>query len=196
MSFISLRTLVLPSPSLDIEVNKRIGKATSTLADLPTQVWTNPKLTVKTKMCVISTLLYDSETWTTYGRQERRLNTSHLRSNLHILGISWQDRVSNTAVPSRTGLPSMHTLLSQQRLRWLGHIHFMEGGHIPKDIHNGELASGKRTTGSPQLCYKDVCMRDMKLLDIVMESRERFAADHMRWRSILNQHLKTAENKL
>ena len=61
-----------------------------TLARLTTRVWTNPKLTRRMKMavystCVISTLLYASETWTTYAKQERRLNTFHMRSLRHIL---------------------------------------------------------------------------------------------------------------
>ena len=85
--------------SLDAEINKRIGKAASTLVRLIARAWTNPKLSVKTKMavynaCVVSTLLYGRETWTAYAGQERRLNTCHLRSIRRILGISWQDKVT------------------------------------------------------------------------------------------------------
>lgn len=36
--------------SLETEIKKRIGKAAKTLARLTTRLWTNPKLTVKTKM--------------------------------------------------------------------------------------------------------------------------------------------------
>ncbi|XP_047498532.1 uncharacterized protein LOC125045370 [Penaeus chinensis] len=96
--------------------------------------------------CVISTLLYGSETWTTYARQERHLNTIQMRSIHHILGISWQDKVSNSEVLSCTGLPSMFTLLRQRRLRWLGHFHHMSDGRIPKDLLYGVLASGRRPT--------------------------------------------------
>ena len=109
--------------------------------------------------CVISTLLYGSETWTTYARQERRLNTFHLRSIRRILGISWQDKVSNVEVLSCASLPSMYTLLKQRRLRWLGHVHRMNDGRIPKDILYGELCSGKKSAGRPQLRYKDVCKK-------------------------------------
>ena len=133
--------------SLDTETDKRIGKAATTLTRLASLVRTNPKLTVKTKMvlynaCVVSTLMYDSETWTTYARREKSLNSFHLRSIRRILGITWQDRVSNTEVLSRANLPSMFTLLRQRRLRWLGHVYRMEDGRIPKDILYGKLASG------------------------------------------------------
>ena len=196
--FTYLGSTITDNLSVDAEIDKRIGKAASTLARLTARVWSSPKLSVKTKMavynaCVISTLLYGSETWTMYAGQERRLNSFHLRS---ILVISWQDKVTNADVLSRAGLPTMYTLLRQCRLRWLGHVRRMEDGRIPKDILYGELALGRRTTGRPHLRYKDVCIRDMKAVDIDTMSWEGFAADRTEWRSALKQHLETEEEKL
>ena len=149
-----------------------IGKAASTLARRTVRVLTSPKLSVKANMvvyiaCVISTLLYGGETWTIlYARQESRFNTFHLRSIRRILGIYWLDKLTNADVLYRAGLPRMYTLLRQRRLRWLGHVRRMENGRIPKDILYGELALGRRTTGHPHLRYIDVCVRDMKAVDI------------------------------
>ena len=75
-------------------MDKRIGKAASTMARLINKVWKNPDLTLKTKMavykaCVLSILLYSSEAWTTYARHEKRLNVFHLRNIRRILCISW-----------------------------------------------------------------------------------------------------------
>ena len=186
--------------SLDAEIHKRIGKAASTLARLTVLVWTSPNLSVKTIMavynaCVTSTLLYGSETGTTCA-QERRLNSFHLRSIHRILVISWQDKVANADVLSRAGLPTMYTLLRQRRLRWLGHVRRMEDGRIPQDILYDELALGRRTTGRPNLRYKDVCVRDMKAVDIDTISWEGLAAHRTKWTSALRQHLKTGEHKL
>ena len=77
-------------------------------------------------------------------------------------------------------------------MRWLGHFQIMEDGLFPKDILYGKMASDRRTTGHPQMRYKDVFKRDMKAL----ESWEGLAADRRRWRSNLNQHLKTGEEKM
>ncbi|XP_036407648.1 uncharacterized protein LOC118793535 [Megalops cyprinoides] len=175
--FTYLGSTITDNLSLDTQIDKRIGKAAITLARLTTRVWNNPKLTVKTKMavydtCVISTLLYGNESWTTYARQERRLNTFHLRGIRHILGISWQDGVPNAEVLSRADPASMFTLLRQRRLGWLGHVHCMEDGRIPKDILYGELASGTRTNGRPKLRYKDVSKRDMKPLESICAIQE------------------------
>ena len=114
----------------------------------------------------------------------------------HMLGISWQDKVTNADVLSRAGLPTKHTLLRQRRLRWLGHVRRMGDGRIQKHILYGELALGRRTTCRPHLRYKDVCVRDMKAVDIDTLSWEGTAADHTKWRSALKQHLETGEDKL
>ena len=50
--------------------------------------------------------------------------------------------------------------------------------------------------GRPHLRYKDVCIRDMKAVDIDTMSWEGLAADRTEWRSALKQHLETGEEKL
>ena len=77
---------------MNAELNTRIGKAATAMARLTKRVWSNAMLTTNTKMrvyqaCVVSILLYGSESWTLYSRQERRLNTFHMRCLRKILGI-------------------------------------------------------------------------------------------------------------
>ena len=66
--------------------------------------------------CVLSKVLYGSETWTLYSHQERRLNTLHLRCLTRILSITWQDRVTNKNDLAQVGVPSMLTSFIQRRL--------------------------------------------------------------------------------
>ena len=187
--------------SLDTEINQRIGKAATMLGRLTTRVWENLKLTVATKMavykaCIISTLLYGSETWTTYAKQEQKLNSFHMCSLRRILGIIWSDRVPNAQVLKRAGLPTMYTLLRLRRLSWLGHVRRMEDGRIPKDILNSELASGKRSVGRPQLRYKDVCKRDLKALNTNIQCWDDMAADRNSWRSKLQRQLQSGKEQI
>ena len=84
--------------SLEPEISARIAKAAGVMSKLQKRVWSNNNLTDNTKVqvyraCVLSTLLYSSEAWTTYAAQERRLNSFHLRCLRRILGIRWQDRI-------------------------------------------------------------------------------------------------------
>ena len=145
--FVYLGSTISSNLSLDTELNARIGKASTAMARLATRVWDNSMLTTNTKMkvyqaCVLSTLLYSSETRTLYSRQERRLNTFHLRCLRRILGIPWQDHVQNKQVLDQAGIQSVFAILSQKCLRWLGHVRRMQDGRIPKDILYGELAIG------------------------------------------------------
>ena len=135
--FTYLGSTITDNLCLDPEIDRRIGRAATTFARLTNRVWKNNKLTVRTKMavysaCVLSTLLYGSESWTLYSRQERRLNTFHMRNLRRILDIKWQDRKTNEEVLNRAQMPSLYTL-QQHRLRWLGHVHRMADGRIPKD---------------------------------------------------------------
>ena len=115
-----------------------------------------------------------------------------MRSLRRILGISWQDKVPNTEVLSRAGLPSIFTLLRQRRLCWLGHFHHMPDGCIPKDLLYRELACGKRPIGRPWLRYCDIVKRDMKAVGINTESWENLAANQFKWRGAPTKQLTQA----
>ena len=114
--FTYLGSTVTDNLSMDPEIGKRIGRASTTFARLSKRVWENRKLTLHTKAaiyraCVLSTLLYGSESWTLYSRQERRLNTFHMRCLRRTLHIKWSDKVTKNEVLARTGLSSLNTLL-------------------------------------------------------------------------------------
>jgi hypothetical protein len=186
--------------SLEAEINKRIGKAASSMSRLSTRVWENTKLTTNTKIavynaCVLSTLLYGSETWVTYARQERRLNSFHLRCLRRILSINWQDKVSNKDVLESAKSQSMFAMLSKRRLRWLGHVRRMEDGRLPKDMLYGQLTSGTRAVGRPLLRFKDICKRDMRSADIDPETWEATAADRNAWRQAVRTGVDRGEAK-
>ena len=107
---------IFESLSFDSEINKRIVKAEYTLSKLTDRFLENPTLTVKTKLyvyslCVLNTLLYGSETWTPYARQEERLQIFHLRNLCFILGIKWEERKINVEVLEIAGLSSISQLV-------------------------------------------------------------------------------------
>ena len=137
------------------------GKAATTFSMLTKRVWSNNRLTEHTKVnvykaCVISTLLYGSESWTMRAHHEKRLNVFHMRCLRRILGITWQDRVTSKVLLEKAGIPSLYTLLKQWRMQWLGHLIRMVDGHIPKDLLYGELAAGIDQSDDPN-CFKDIC---------------------------------------
>ena len=158
-------------------------------------------LTTKTKVriyeaCVLSTLLYGSETWTTYAGQEKKLNIYHLRCLRNILGIHWEDRISNVEVLETANISSVFTILCGRRLRWLGHVTRMEDNRIPKQMLYGQMAMGKRTRGRPKLRFKDKCKNDLAKYNINTETWEKLAKDRSAWRSALRTGSKHSERTL
>ncbi|XP_050709394.1 uncharacterized protein LOC126994183 [Eriocheir sinensis] len=171
------------------------------MSRLTKRVWSNNKLSEHTKIqvyraCVVSTLLYGSESWTLRARQERKLNSLHMRCLRRILNITWQDKITNNTVLERAGMTSMFTLLKQRRMRWHGHVVRMDDGRIPKDLLYGELTEGTRPTGRPKLRYKDVCKRDLKALHINTDSWEDTASERSAWRQAIQQGLHVFEETL
>ena len=147
--------------SLAVELSNHIGKALTSLS----------KLT--------STLLYGSESLSTYSTQKWKLQVFHLRFLCRILGTAWQDKMRNNDILSRAGIPSMFTLPCQCHLHWVGHINRMEDGCIPKDLHYHELCTGARCRGHPKLCFKDVCKCNMKACNTDTESWEAFEGNRL-----------------
>ena len=165
------------------------------MARLQKRVWVNPLLTRSTKslVYVLSTLLYGGETWSTYSWQERKLNTFHLRGLRRILGIRWQDKVSNAEVLQNTGCQDIRITLSNRSLSWLGHVNRMPEGRLPQDILYGLLASGQRPAGRPKLRYVDVCKRDMKHLHVDPNSSEAMPQGRPTWRASIREGSRLAE---
>ena len=154
-NFTYLGSTISSTLNIEVEVNNRIGKAAAVMARLTKKVWNNSSLIEKTRLhvyqaCVLSTLLYGSESWTTYAKQEK-LNSFHMRCLRRILHIHWEERVPDTEVCERANMNSMFAMLSERCLCWLGHVKPMEPGCIPKDILYGELTEGKRRAGPPLL---------------------------------------------
>ncbi|XP_076049381.1 uncharacterized protein LOC143030062 [Oratosquilla oratoria] len=131
--FTYLGSTISDNFTLGTELNKRVGKAASTMARFAKRVCNNTMSTINTKMkvyqvCVFSTQFNGSESWTLCGHQGRRLDTFHLRCRRRILG-----RITspNTTVLVEANIPSMFVRLTQRYLHWVGHVSRMDDGRIP-----------------------------------------------------------------
>ncbi|XP_069178605.1 uncharacterized protein [Procambarus clarkii] len=74
--------------------------------------------------------------------------------------------------------------------------HAWKMGRILKDFLYGELASGRRPTGRPQLRFKDACKRDLKQMNIDINTWEAAAADRSAWRCKVQKELQQFEDEL
>jgi hypothetical protein len=189
--FCYLGSTVSSKPSLEAEINKRIGKAATTFGNLQDRAWSNKNLTTRTKVriyeaCVLSILLYGCESWPTYSHQERRLNTFHLRCLRKIVGVSWEDKVPDVRILEMCHSTNLTTIIRKRRLRWTGYVHRMDESRFPKCVLYGQLSTGKRSVGRPRLRYKDSVKRDLIDFGIPTDIWEHEAVDRGVWRSSLH----------
>ncbi|XP_019622342.1 PREDICTED: PHD finger protein 12-like [Branchiostoma belcheri] len=140
------------------------------LTSMPTGRWMCPN---HAEHAIVSTANQNSEA---------KLNAYHMRCLRRILGIKWQDKVSNTEVLDRSKSRTLFAMISERRLRWLGHVRRMGKGRIPKDLLYGQLESGSRPVGRPHLRYRDVCKRDLASAGISVDSWEELALNRSDWK--------------
>lgn len=91
--------------------------AGTTMSRLSQSVRDNTKLTLKIKITVycafaISTLTFGMESWMTYARTEVK-HFPHEEFTMPFY-ITWKDKVTNTDICARTGLPTTYTMLKQR----------------------------------------------------------------------------------
>ncbi|KAJ8036282.1 hypothetical protein HOLleu_20211 [Holothuria leucospilota] len=143
--------------------------------------------------CVLSNLLYGSETWTTYAKQETKLNVFHMRCLRKIRGITWEDKVTKSQVLSKAKLPTIFAMLSERRLRWLGQVYLMGKSRIPKDLLYGQLEHGSRSRGRPHLRFREFFKRDLHTAYIDINSWGDWASERSTWRFAVKSGLQRAE---
>ena len=82
------------------DVESRLAKASSSFGRLQKRVLKNHSLRIETKIevyraVVIATLLYGSEAWVLYRKHVNLLERFHQRCLRCIMGIQWQDYITN-----------------------------------------------------------------------------------------------------
>ena len=93
--------------SLDREIDNRISKASQALGSLHNQMLSEHNIRLSTKLKVYNavifpSLLYGCETWTLYHRHIKKLELFHMQALRSILGIRWQDHITNLKVLDQT----------------------------------------------------------------------------------------------
>uniref|UniRef100_A0A3B3HTA8 Reverse transcriptase domain-containing protein n=1 Tax=Oryzias latipes TaxID=8090 RepID=A0A3B3HTA8_ORYLA len=187
--FSYLGSTISNSGSIDTEISKRIQSAASAFGKLRSRLWDQRGIHLKTKIkvyraIIMPTLLYSSETWTTYKRHIKSLYKVQQRHLRQLMNISWKDNVSNLEVLNRAEMPSVEEMLTTCQLRWAGHVIRMEDTRLPKAVFFGELKEGSRKVGASLLRFKDVFKRHLKNIN-QYDNWKGKAEDRVTWRRVV-----------
>ena len=110
--FIYLGSKVNTNGDLRQETLRRRALANDILRRLWKPLWRHRNISDRTKMriynaCVLSVLLYGSETWPLSATHAKELAGFDNRAQRRVLGIRWQDRITNEEVRRRSLQPPL-----------------------------------------------------------------------------------------
>ena len=117
---------------------------------------------------VIPSLIYGYGSWTLYRRHIKKLENFHMRALPSILGIRWQDHVTNLEVLDRAESTSIESILIKAQIRWVEHVFLMQEYRMPRRMLYGKLAHGKRHMGRPRKRYKDCIKASLRWCKIMI----------------------------
>ena len=199
-SFVYLGSTLSRDGTLDAEINQRIAKANTAFGKLEKRVWSDRGITTNTKLsvyeaCVLTALLYGSETWTTYRRHVKLLDRFHQNCIRRILNIRWMSNTPDTVVLERASSTSIEMRVMRNQMRWAGHLVRMKDERIPKQLFYGELSTGKRPQHKPRKRFKDVLKSNLKALQIDVDNWEAITENRPTWRKLVRKGCSEFEEK-
>ena len=105
------------------------------------------------------------------------------------MGIFRKDKVTNDEVRVRTGQYGMDDILSERRLRWLGHVIRMDHQLIPQQAQalHWEVLGFKRGPGRPRANRRSTVNKDLSRMGITWEEAEVAAQNKSEWRQSVAQ---------
>ena len=134
-----LESTISCNGSLDREIDARISKASQALVSLRNRVLSEHSIRLSTKLkvynaVVLPSLLYVCETLRLYCRHMKKLEFFHMWVLRSILGIRWQDHITNLEVLDQVKSTSIEATIIKAQLQWVGHVIRMEECRMPRRL--------------------------------------------------------------
>lgn len=114
----------------------------------------------------------------------KHLEKLHMWATCSILCICWQDRVTIVEVLDKAKTMSIEAMLLKSQIQWSGHVTWMDGNQIPKQLLFGELGQQLRKQGRPYKRYKDNLKNSLKWCGIRSTYLAQTAQDRPWWSAL------------
>ena len=127
-------------------------------------VWTSNQFSIHSKIkiyvsLVRSILTYGHHSWYSTVTTDAKFLAFENKSLRRILGIKWQQHITNNAIREIVGLPSVNDVIRLSRWRWLGHI-FISEDELVQDVPEWR-SQGSRGRGRPRETWLRTMQREV-----------------------------------
>src|SRR5579871_3515681 len=109
------------------------------------------------------------------------------------MNVKWQEKIPDTSILDRAGIPSIDTILMKTQIHWAGHIVRMPDHRLPKLLLYGQIKEGKRSQGGQKKRYKDTLKISLKAFGIKHDTWEDTARNRATWRLAIQKGATSCE---
>ena len=185
--FAYLGSYLSKSANIDVEIQHRIRCACFSYGRLKDRVFSERGFRTATKILVykaviLTTVLYGCETWVAHRRHVKVLEQFQQRILRAILGVHWQDWITNARILEQANTTSIEAHIVRSQLSWPD---MPDACQIPEYRNSycmyAELSSGTRKTGGQWKRYKDQLKANLKKCEVDLQW-ETTADDRAYWR--------------
>ena len=192
-NFQYLGSVVSSDCSPTAEVKSRIAKASQAFRSLSRLLWYQKCIKTTTKLrtfnsVIVPTLPYGLESVVLLEPHTPRLQSFMMRCLRIILGVSILDKTCNTSIHKMAQQQQVSSMLSQRRLRLLGHVVHMDDHRLPKQLLVSVPYGGSWAVGVQKSRWNDLVQRDLRKCGL--EDSWRVAARNRNgWRSVVKTRI-------
>ena len=126
-------------------------------------------------MCVLPTMTYGCETWTTTKYLEQKLRTAQHAMERRMLNITLRDKVRNSEIRNKTKVKDIIEKIKEAKWRWAGHVARRDDNRWTKRLTEWQPRTGKRRRGRQKRRWRD------DLTAYMGTAWSRLAQDRSRW---------------
>ena len=105
--------------------------------------------------CIIPTMTYGAETWTTTKQLEQKLKTTQRAMERRMLNITIRDKIRNSEIRKQTQVKDVIQKIKEAKWRWAGHLIRRQDSRWTKRLTEWQPRNGKRNRGRQKRRWRD-----------------------------------------
>ncbi len=151
------------------------------------------KLKIKTIDSYIKSIfLYNSEIWTLTQKVEESIDIFQRTLLRRILGIYWQDKVTNEELYERANTNKWSKDIKKRRLKWLGHLLRLPEDTTARQALQEAFRPVNRPRGRPKTTWISLVTKELKEMNIELTYDSlhevvELANDRNAWRNLVGR---------
>ena len=188
MEYTYLGTVISQDGKIDVEITKRIQKATNTSYAISGTIFGKKEINKKTKTRLYNAiiepvLMYGSESWPTQNKHISRATAVQMKVLRRIIGKTKRDRIRNERITSELNQEPIATRIERRQLKWFGHVHRMNETRKPKQYLIAK-PEGNKTRGRQRKTYIDVIAEYGRKRGKSLKEMEKLAKNRETWKKV------------